>query len=226
MIALFATFSRGGIVALGVVVLVGLFYGGRWRKGMAVLGLTAVIVGAVYVAGVAGGGGGGGRLLDASTSGRSSIWTVGWRMVSANPVVGVGSGNYVTAEPHYLLSSPGSISADQFIIDTPYVAHNIYLHVLAEMGVIGLVLFLGLIGLSIASAIRAVRIAQRRGDRTVETLARALVLALAGMLAADFFVSEQYSKQLWLLLAMGPALLAVASRAEPRAAPPSARDDG
>jgi hypothetical protein len=33
------------------------------------------------------------------------------------------------------------------------------------------------------------------------------------MLAADFFASEQYSKQLWLLLAMGPALLALAQRA-------------
>jgi O-antigen ligase len=210
VVALFATFSRGGVVALVVVVLVGLVYGGRWRKGMALLGLTAVLVGAVYIVGAMGGGSGGDRLLDSSTSGRSSIWTVGWRMVTANPVLGVGSGNYIIAEPHYLLTSPGSIAADQFIIDTPYVAHNIYLHVLAEMGVIGLALFLGLIALSIASAMRAVRIAQSRDDRVVEALGRALVMALAGMLAADFFVSEQYSKQLWLLLALGPALLAIA----------------
>jgi hypothetical protein len=43
-------------------------------------------------------------------------------------------------------------------------------------------------------------------------LGRALVIALVGMLAADFFASEQYSKQLWLLLALGPALLALAQR--------------
>jgi hypothetical protein len=45
-------------------------------------------------------------------------------------------------------------------------------------------------------------------------------LALAGMLAADFFVSEQYSKQLWLLLALGPSLLAIAhhSGGDPRGA--------
>jgi hypothetical protein len=31
-----------------------------------------------------------------------------------------------------------------------------------------------------------------------------------GILAADFFASEQFSKQLWLLLGLGPALLAMA----------------
>ena len=136
-------------------------------------------------------------------------------MVTANPVIGVGSGNYTIAEPHYLLTKPGLIEADQFIVDTPYVAHNIYLHVLAEMGVVGLLLFLGVIGLAIASAVRAVRIAERRGDRELEALGRALVVALAGILAADFFVSEQYSKQLWLLLALGPALLSIARSPAP-----------
>ena len=225
VIALFATFSRGGVVALVVAVLVGVAYGGRWRKAMAMLGLTAVLVGAVYVLGAAGGGGGATRLLNSSTSGRSSIWTVGWRMVTANPVIGVGSGNYTIAEPHYLLTAPGLIQDDQFIIDTPYVAHNVYLHILAEMGAIGLVLFLGVLGLSIAAAMRAVRIAEQRNDHMLEALGRALVIALAGMLAADFFVSEQFSKQLWLLLALCPALLSIAQQApEPRAPSRAAPD--
>jgi len=222
LVALFATFSRGGVVALIVVVLVGLIYGGRWRKGMAALGLTALLVGVAYVAGPAGGGTGSDRLLDSSTSGRSSIWTVGWRMVTANPVIGVGSGNYTTAESQYLLTSPGLLPADQFILDTPYVAHNIYLHVLAEMGVIGLFLFVGLLALSIGSAMRAVRIAKAHDDRSLEVLGRALVMTLAGILAADFFVSEQYSKQLWVLLALGPALLAIAQRLPDRSAAPDA----
>jgi hypothetical protein len=37
-------------------------------------------------------------------------------------------------------------------------------------------------------------------------------VALTGVLASDFFLSEQYSKQLWVLLAIGPALLAIARR--------------
>jgi hypothetical protein len=43
----------------------------------------------------------------------------------------------------------------------------------------------------------------------MEILARAQVIALVGLLAALFFSSDLYKKQLWLLLAMGPAMLAI-----------------
>jgi hypothetical protein len=44
-------------------------------------------------------------------------------------------------------------------------------------------------------------------------LARAMVVVIAGLLAADFFGSRQYSKQLWLVLSLCPVLLQI-SRAE------------
>ena len=44
----------------------------------------------------------------------------------------------------------------------------------------------------------------------MEILARANLVALIGLLAALFFSSDQYKKQLWLLLAMAPTLLAIA----------------
>ena len=43
-------------------------------------------------------------------------------------------------------------------------------------------------------------------------IARATFVGLTGILAADFFVSGQFSKQLWLLLGLGPALLAMSKR--------------
>jgi len=46
----------------------------------------------------------------------------------------------------------------------------------------------------------------------MELLSRAVVVALVALLAMDFFLSDQFSKQLWLLLALCPALLAIASR--------------
>jgi hypothetical protein len=45
-----------------------------------------------------------------------------------------------------------------------------------------------------------------------------VIVAILALLAADFFVSDEYSKQLWLLLALGPALLALAERTEERRA--------
>ena len=47
---------------------------------------------------------------------------------------------------------------------------------------------------------------------TMEALARAVFLALIGTAAADFFISVQFSKLLWLLLGLCPAMLAIVRR--------------
>jgi O-antigen ligase len=139
-------------------------------------------------------------------------------MVEAHPVNGVGSGNFPISSIHYLLVKPGAIERDEFIVDTPKVAHNSYLQVLAELGVVGLAMFLSIIGFAIWCALRADRWFGRVGDTQMEIVARAMVVALVGILAADFFITEQYGKQLWLLLGLGPALLGVARRTYPAAA--------
>ena len=213
-LAFFATYSRGGLVALGVVIAAGCVYAGRWRRPFVALALGVVLVGAVLVQST--GSGAVNRLTSTTSSGRTDIWRLSLRMVGAHPVVGVGSGNFNVAEPHYLLSSPGEIQAVNFVLTDPQPTHNTYLQTLAEMGVVGLALFLLILLLSIRAAVLAVRIFHARGDRSMEILARALVLAIVGILAADFFVSDSYSKQLWLLLAVCPALLAIARRSPMR----------
>jgi O-antigen ligase len=130
-------------------------------------------------------------------------------MVSAHPVRGVGSGNFQLTSGHYLLEKPGGIKYDYFI-DKPKVAHNTYLHVLAELGFVGVGLFLAIIAFALVCAFKAARIFMRAGDLDMELLTRGLILAVIGLLAADFFISAQHSKQLWLLLGLGPALLGIA----------------
>ena len=127
-------------------------------------------------------------------------------MVEDKPIRGIGSGNFPISSIHYLLQ-PGVLERDEFIIDTPKVAHNTYLHVLAELGIVGLALFLTIIGFAISCALKAARWFGRAGDTDMELFARGMIVALVGILAADFFISEQYGKQLWLLLGLGPALL-------------------
>ena len=145
-------------------------------------------------------------------TGRTDIWTVGWRMVEDRPLVGVGAGNFPVASIHYLLE-PGALMRTDFIVDNPKVAHNTYLNVLAELGVVGFILFLAILAFPLWWAARAVGFAAQAGDRQLEVLARAMVVVIVGLLAADFFGSRQYSKQLWLLLSLCPVLLAI-SRAE------------
>ncbi|MGH3994209.1 MAG: hypothetical protein ACRDSN_17320, partial [Pseudonocardiaceae bacterium] len=48
------------------------------------------------------------------------------------------------------------------------------------------------------------------GRADLEALARAVLVGAIGMLAASFFISAGVDKRLWILLALGPALLAVA----------------
>ncbi|HTA15995.1 MAG TPA: hypothetical protein VK781_14150, partial [Solirubrobacteraceae bacterium] len=53
---------------------------------------------------------------------------------------------------------------------------------------------------------------ERQGDAGLELAARCVVLALIGFLAADFFLSGEFSKQLWLTFGLCSALLGLAHR--------------
>lgn len=213
------SFSRTGLVALAVALVVAVVFGGRWR--LAAVGLLlAVSVGvgtflAFFADPVARA-----RVteLDGGT-GRSDIWTVGVRMIEANPLHGVGAGNFPVSSVHYLLE-PGSLPDARFIVDKPKVAHNVYIGIWAELGAVGLALFVGIACFSLWCAIRAALAFKRTGDLRMELLARSLVVALVAMFAAGAFLSQESSKQLWLLSALGPSLLAIARAQEARGEPP------
>jgi O-antigen ligase len=215
LLAFFLTGSRGGLIAFAVALVAMVIVAGRRARATAAIAALAIALCtfafyAFYAPEEI-------RERAESTTqgevereeGRVSIWTVGWRMVEAQPVRGVGIGNFKEQSPRYVLE-PGTLPRSDRVIDGPGVAHNTYLGVLAELGVIGAALFLAVIGFSVAAAGAAARRFAASGDWRMEALARGLVVALAGVLAADFFISAEVSKVTWLLLALGPALLAVA----------------
>jgi O-antigen ligase len=208
-LGLFFTFSRGGLVALGCATIASLFVAGRWRPPIISLMAVVALLGVGYFA-FAAPQESRDRItkLDGGT-GRTDIWRIGGRMIEAHPVRGVGSGNFQLTSGHYLLERPGAVKYDYFI-DKPKVAHNTYLHILAELGFIGLALFLAIVCFAVACTYTAAKRFMAAGDRDMELLARGLLLAIIGLLCADFFISAQYSKQLWLLLGLGPAMLAIA----------------
>jgi O-antigen ligase len=217
---IFLSLSRGGLVALAAVLVAGTVLAGRWRLAVTAMLVAVVAGGLVYftqfaslparerVTTVHGG------------TGRSDLWTVGLRMVRANPVGGVGVGNFEAVSRDYVLQ-PGPLQrTDLIFAANPKVAHNTYLQIMAETGIAGLLLFLAIVIGCLALALRAARVSARNDDRRMEALARSLMLGLTGMLVADFFISQTYSKLLWALLALCPVLLAVAKReAVERSAP-------
>lgn len=209
LFAAFLTLSRGGLVALGFGFLGALFLGGRWRIHAVAMGTLATLAALCYFALFAPPQATERVLEVDGGTGRTDIWTIGWRMVEDEPIVGVGAGNFQVSSANYLLE-PGAIARDEYILDTPKVAHNVYLEVLAELGIVGLALFLAIVVFSLACAIRAARAFEASGERSMELIARSGAIALVVLLAADFFISDQFAKQLWLLLGLGPGLLAIA----------------
>jgi O-antigen ligase len=207
--------SRGGFISLLVVLVAGAALAGRWRaKALFVVPLV-ILAGVGYLlanpAALT-------RVTESNGgTGRTDLWQVGWRMVRDRPVLGVGAGNFADASIRYLLQ-PGRLERSDLIADTPKVAHNTYLAILAELGLVGATMFVALAGVAIASGVRATRMFARQRDGPMEMLTRGWLTAMAGLLTADAFLSAEFSKQLWLLLALGPALLAVACRSPAGAA--------
>jgi putative inorganic carbon (hco3(-)) transporter len=205
------TLSRGGLVAFAAALIAAVLMAGRRRTQMILVAVVSASLAVGYFAFFAPA-----SAVDRVTevhggTGRTDIWKVGLRMVHGAPIQGIGAGNFPIVSIHYLIA-PGALLRDDFIVQTPKVAHNTYLEVLAELGLVGLTLFLIVIFFAIGCAVRAARYAARLKDREIDILARALVVALASLLAANFFISREYSKQLWLLLALGPVILNILRR--------------
>jgi O-antigen ligase len=213
------TGSRGALLGLAVALIAAPFVVGRGRRaGVAALAALTVLSGAAFFVTVAPD-----AVVqrvtqvDTSGSGRTDIWRMGFRIVDAHPVTGVGPGNFSVSTVEYLLQ-PGATTRAVYIVDEPKVAHNIYLEVLAELGLPGLILFGVIAATGLKSTLVAARASGRRGDPETELLARGLFLALLAMLVAAFFSSELFAKQLWVLLALTIALRSFAERAPPRTA--------
>lgn len=211
-VGIFMSLSRGGLIALVAVLLASTVLAGRWRPIMMVLAVIVAVSGVVYFTEIASLPARERVTTSDGGSGRSDLWTIGLRMVQADPIGGVGVGNFPVASPRYTLQ-PGLIERSELIFaEAPKITHNTYLQILAEMGTVGLLLFLGIVIACAHCVLRAARIWSNRGEIGMEALARSTLLALLGLLVADFFISQMYSKLLWVMLALGPAMLAVARR--------------
>jgi putative inorganic carbon (hco3(-)) transporter len=207
---IFLSLSRGGLIALAAVLVAGTMLAGRWRLAMTAVLVAVALGGVVYFTQIASLPARERITTSNGGSGRSDLWTVGLRMVRAHPVSGVGVGNFPVVSRNYVLQPGTLLRSDLIFSSEPKIAHNTYLQIAAETGVPGLLLFLGIVLACLSCTLRAARLWARRHDRVMEALARSLLLALIGMLVADFFISQMYSKLLWVGLALAPAMLAVA----------------
>ena len=129
---------------------------------------------------------------------RMAHWQAGWEMFSAHPWLGVGFGNYAPIYPAYAL--PGW--------DEPLGhAHNYYLNLAAETGLVGLAAYLLFWGASLREGWRAVRCSSG--------FAQGVALGVLGVLAhltVHNFFDNLYVHGMYVHFAMLLGLVAGAQR--------------
>ncbi|MBN1208144.1 MAG: O-antigen ligase family protein [Myxococcaceae bacterium] len=123
---------------------------------------------------------------DASAMGRVHAWQVASRISLDKPLLGVGAGGFRYAWPLY--APPEATQA--------YVAHNIFLDVIGELGFVGLLCFLVFAGGATGGAFEASR------DEHLGWLARALSASMAGYLMCDLFSGYILSAHLYVLFGL------------------------
>lgn len=131
---------------------------------------------------------------------RASYLVVGTRIFSENPVTGAGPGTF----PVYYAQS-GFASAFSEGMSEPELyrrAHNTWLELLAETGIIGFLVFLLLAGTGIRNFYRARQKALRTNQRYRADEMAHLGATFGGILLFLLFLSAPDHKYLWILLAI------------------------
>lgn len=195
-ISMIFTYSRG--CWIGLIIAIGIFLFFINKK----LFLTAVIVGFISlfflpesiigrIASV-------GNLADSSTSYRVFIWNGTIEMLKDFWVTGIGIGTdaFNAIYPRYAYSA----------ISAPH-PHNLYLLIMSETGIIGIVVFVGVI-LSLFN--KLLYVIKRTENFTLKTTAVAIGSALTGFLVQGVFDNVWYNYRVfllfWIIVAVGASV--------------------
>ncbi len=140
---------------------------------------------------------------------RVDLWGLGLEMIQKHPVLGVGIGNFIPMSARY---ARGGLRT------SANGAHNSYVQVAAETGLIGLVLFLWIHALALRSAARAIRQGAALGLRELRLGGIAVEVGILVMMVMALSGSMEGTKLVWVFLGMANSLGAISARLEIRRA--------
>jgi O-antigen ligase len=191
------TGSRGGtlapVVVLATIVLLG---AARRATKVGLVAAAAVLLAVVLL--VNPGGVGQRQLKEGSgSSGRTDIWAVGLYACPRYCLAGAGGGGFPTVYQQELESVPDARVQER---GSTFEPHNIYLLVVIELGVLGLLLTLAGLGTALTGALRL-----------PEAMRGPPVAALLGTMVSSFFLSNLEFKFFWAVLAYAAISVTVAA---------------
>jgi O-antigen ligase len=134
---------------------------------------------------------------DVAVRARMDLWRVGWAMFSDHPLgVGVGQfremvGNYYDEQWAYAFRMPRR------------VPHNTYLLCATELGIQGILVFGGIVLLSIEKARRCIRFSDQTDDPlSSRLLGYGCILSMTVYLTAASFTDRLFTESFWWVLAL------------------------
>jgi putative inorganic carbon (hco3(-)) transporter len=199
-LAIIFTYSRSALVALGAGIVWLMIIDRKRIPLLAAAGVATVLAGFFFVQSspsnafrVQEGLRAKEKVADYNVHTRLGAWDAAITLAIENPLVGIGPGNFAYHYGRITDTPPGA--------EPLGVVHNAYLDVAAELGLVGLGLFLTYLVLSFARLTTA----HREGSGLpgfASAVQVSLVIAATGALT----LSEQYSAQFWLLGGLATAL--------------------
>lgn len=161
---------------------------------------------------------GSGETADTSVTSRGTENLAAFLIAADHPIVGVGPGMYPDFYQRYAERVQDySNTVDVRHKNTRRQAHNFYLGVLAETGVLGLGALLGLLGATLLQLFR-VRRRQVRARPELANLASAFIASILAYMVTGIFLHLSYQRYFWLVMALAGVGAIVAARAGAEAA--------
>jgi O-antigen ligase len=142
----------------------------------------------------------------AAGSGRLEIWQAAEAVIRDHPLFGTGYGSFPSESNYRLLNTPGVDLTYYYLRPTGAEAHNLYLGTWAELGIVGLVLYVGMIVSTALTLLRTARRARRVGADFVARLANGLLVGLCSWSITSFFLSTETARWFWIMLGLSLAL--------------------
>jgi O-antigen ligase len=134
---------------------------------------------------------------------RVELWRVAMKMIEDRPLTGVGPGNFSLAFARYARGEMMTKNLD---------AHNTYLSVASQMGLVGLGLFLLIEVHALVQAFRASRAGRESGLRDLELFALVLMICLVLAMTGSLVSSVESNKSLWIFFGLAASLSRMARK--------------
>lgn len=150
-------------------------------------------------------------------SGRTEIWKAARHSIHERPLLGLGYGAFPAVSNELMLATPG-VNFDKLAVHPQGIeVHSVYLGTTAEIGFPGLVLFVGLLISTMLSLRRSAVRARAAGAFFLSRIAYAFLLGLFAWAVSSAFLETETARMLWIVVGISLALPKLLAQQLPKA---------